>query len=143
MERETVGVDFRKVGGGSFGVVTAFCAGPPRCPDWVKKHAVDVPVTADRAAIAAAIFPGQPPPGRGDAEGFPVTSPPRAVHAEILRDLGVNSDALAGYLGGGVAYVEVRTDGRTSTVLVTDDRYGTEVRLELSLTPDEPVVGVP
>ena len=83
-----------------------------------------------------------PPPGRGDAEGFPVTSPPRAVHAEILRDLGVNSDALGGYLGGGATYVEVGSDGRVSTVVVRDAR-GTEARLELSLTPDEPPVGVP
>ena len=35
----TVGVDFRPVGSGSFGVVTAFCSGPPRCPDWVKTAA--------------------------------------------------------------------------------------------------------
>ncbi|MFG1922280.1 hypothetical protein [Cryptosporangium sp. NPDC048952] len=32
----TIGVDFRDVGNGSFGVVTAFCTGDPRCPDWVK-----------------------------------------------------------------------------------------------------------
>jgi hypothetical protein len=35
----TVGVDFRSVGTGSFGVVTAFCSGSTRCPDWVKQAA--------------------------------------------------------------------------------------------------------
>ncbi|TQS44681.1 hypothetical protein [Cryptosporangium phraense] len=35
----TVGVDFRGVGDGSFGVVTAFCSGVVRCPDWVKEAA--------------------------------------------------------------------------------------------------------
>ncbi|WP_157017981.1 hypothetical protein [Cryptosporangium arvum] len=35
----TVGVDFRNVGSGSFGVVTAFCSGDPKCPDWVRNAA--------------------------------------------------------------------------------------------------------
>ncbi|MFG1922281.1 hypothetical protein [Cryptosporangium sp. NPDC048952] len=104
---------------------------------------VAVPITADRAEIAAALFPGDPPPGRGDAEGFPVTSPPRAVHAEILHDLGVHSDALSGYLGGGVVYDEVRSDGLTVTVVTVRDSRGGVVEMELSLVSDEPVVGMP
>ncbi len=107
------------------------------------ERTVVVPVTAGRAVIAAAVFPGEPPPGRGDAEGFPVLAPPRAVHAELLRDLGVNADALSGYLGGGVVYTEVRSDGRTSTVVVGREDGGAGAEVALSLTPDEPVVGVP
>lgn len=103
----------------------------------------DLPVTADRAEIAAALFPGDPPPGRGDVEGFAVTSPPRAVHAEILHDLGVHSDALSGYLGGGALYDEVRSDGRTVTVISVRDERGRSVEMELSLVSDESAVGVP
>ncbi|WP_344648244.1 hypothetical protein [Cryptosporangium japonicum] len=102
-----------------------------------------LPITADRAEIAAAVFPGGPPPGRGEAEGFPVTSPPRAVHAEILHDLGLHADALSGYLGGGVVYDEVRTDGRTATVVTARDGHGRTVDLELPLVSGDPVVGTP
>jgi len=102
-----------------------------------------LPVSADRDEIASAVLPHEPPPGQGDAEGFPVTSPPRAVYAEILRDLGVNSDALTGYLGGGLHYVEVFSDGRTSATVRVADADGTESTEQLSLEPDEPVVGLP
>jgi hypothetical protein len=100
-------------------------------------------LTSSRWEVASAVLPGRPAPLAGDFEGFPAVSPPIAVYAEVLRDLGSNADALAGYLGASLHYAEIRADGRSSATVRVRDERGDEVDVELSLTSTSPPVGLP
>ncbi|TQS44682.1 hypothetical protein [Cryptosporangium phraense] len=116
------------------GTVSATGTGP------AGERTARLPLGAGRGEIAAAVAPGVAP-APGDASGLPVGSPPGAVYADLLRDLGVNADALETYLGGGLRYAGVRTDGLSTAVVGVADAAG--VLLDTAVTLAEPPIGVP
>ncbi|WP_158509425.1 hypothetical protein [Saccharothrix espanaensis] len=130
-----------RFGDGDHPVVAVTAALPGTPP-----HTAHLPVTTDRTALtavlAAVLGPLAPPSDPvGDPAAHP--SPPLAVHAELLGDLGGWAVALTTYGPRAFVYTEIATDGATYAHVDVRDATGTCYRTVESLTATHPPVATP